>query len=202
MAGDAGRARDPRFPNLDPDVIAGYLNAPSTQVAEVIDGMLSVMPRPRPRHARAAGKLNATLDGPFDRGSDGPGGWVFLPEPELHLGQGPDIVTPDLAGWRRNRFPADAFDDEAPAALTVAPDWVCEVLSPRTEAYDRGAKMRVYRRESVGHVWLVDPALRTLEVFRLEGERYTLIDTWEGDVGVRAEPFDAVELSLAVLWSL
>lgn len=138
MAGDAARARDPRFPNLAPDVVAGYLDAPSTMCAEIIDGALSLMPRPRPRHARAAGKLLASLDGPFDRGGEGPGGWVFLPEPELHLGAGPDIVTPDLAGWHRARFPVAAFDDDAPAALTVAPDWLCEVLSPRTEAYDRG----------------------------------------------------------------
>ena len=202
MAGDAARALDRRFPNLRAEVVDGYLGAPSTCVAEVIDGELSLMPRPRPRHARAAGKLSATLDGPYDRGRDGPGGWVFLPEPELHLGSLPDIVTPDLAGWRRERFPPEAFADDAPAAISVAPDWVCEVLSPRTEAYDRGPKMRVYRREGVAHVWLVDPALQTLEVFRLENGRYALVDTWEGDVAVRAEPFDATDLALGPLWSL
>lgn len=202
MAGDAARAIDPRFPNLRIEVVDGYLRAPSTMVAEVIDGELSLMPRPRPRHARAAGELHGELRSPFDRGRDGPGGWVFLPEPELHLGVLPDIVTPDLAGWHRARFPADAFDDDAPAQISVAPDWVCEVLSPRTEAYDRGPKMRVYRREKVGHVWLVDPALKTLEAFRLDGAHYALIDTWEGDEVVRAEPFDAIELHLAVLWSL
>lgn len=202
MAGDAARPRDPRFPNLAPEVVAGYLDAPSTMCAEIIDGALSLMPRPRPRHARAAGKLLTSLDGPFDRGGEGPGGWVLLPEPELHLGAGPDIVTPDLAGWHRARFPVAAFDDDAPAALTVAPDWLCEVLSPCTEAYDRGPKLRVYRCEGVGHVWLVDPALRTLEVFRLEGARFTLVDTWEGDGPVRAEPFDAVALPLEALWRL
>ena len=61
--------------------------------------------------------------------------------------------------------------------------------------------MRVYRREKVGHYWLADPRLRTLEVYRLDGERYSLLDTWEGDVRVRAEPFDAIELDLALLWA-
>ena len=88
---------DPEFPNLAPEVVEGYRNAPAHLVAEVIDGGLSLMPRPRRRHLRAAGQLHAELDGPFDRGRDGPGGWVFLPEPELHLGPRPDIVIPDLA---------------------------------------------------------------------------------------------------------
>lgn len=189
----------PRFPGLAPEVVEGYLRAPETMVAEVIDGGLSLMPRPRRQHARAAGRLGAWLDGPFDTGP--PGGWLFLPEPELHLGARPDILVPDLAGWRRKRVPADFLADDAPAFVDLAPDWVCEVLSPRTESTDRGAKMRIYRREGVGHVWLVNPALRTLEVWRLAGDLYSLVDTFEGVAAVRAEPFEAVELPLAALWS-
>ncbi len=127
---------------------------------------------------------------------------MFLPEPELHLGSLPDIVTPVLAGWRRERVTVDLLADDAPAHINLTPDWVCEVLSPRTEAYDRGPKMRVYRREKVAHVWLVDPALRTLEAFRLDGSHYALLDTWDGDALMRAEPFDAIELDLAPLWRL
>jgi len=201
MPGDPARALDPRFPNLRPEVVEGYLGAPANTRAEIVDGELSVQPRPRPGHARAAGKLNATLDGPFDRGGDGPGGWILLVEPELHLGPKPDILVPDLAGWHRDRFPTDAFADDAPAHLSIAPDWVCEVLSRRTEARDRGEKMRVYRREQVAHVWLLDPALKTLEVFHLSQGLYALVDTYEGDGDVRAEPFDAIALTLGALWS-
>ncbi len=191
---------DPRFPNLAPEVVAGYLHAPPTMVAEILDGELSLMPRPRPRHSRAAGKLGAQLDGPYDVGP--PGGWVFLPEPELHLGPKPDIVVPDLAGWLRPRFPEDAFEEDAPAHITVAPDWVCEVLSPRTERSDRTRKMRIYRRERVGHIWFVNPAERMLEVYRLSGDLYALVDTFDEESVVRAEPFEAMELNLAALWSL
>ncbi len=199
MAGEP--SLDPRLPNLRPEVVDGYLNAPPNVIAEVLDGELVTMPRPRRQHARAATKLGAALDGPFDAGHDGPGGWVFLGEPELRLGRLPDIVVPDLAGWRRARLPEDFFADDAPAYIELAPDWVCEVLSPSTERDDRGRKMRIYRREAVAHVWLVDPSLQTLEVYRLENGRYSLLDTYEGDAAVRAEPFDAVELSLAALWS-
>jgi Uma2 family endonuclease len=84
--------------------------------------------------------------------------------------------------------------------MTVAPDWLCEVISPSTEQRDRGAKLPIYAREGVRHVWLVDPDVRTLEIFRLEGTRYSLLVTHMGEASVRAEPFDAIELSLRVLW--
>jgi Uma2 family endonuclease len=58
-----------------------------------------------------------------------------LDEPELHLGD--EILVPDLAGWRPERLPA--VPDQA--SLTLAPDWVCEVLSPRTAKRDRTSKL-------------------------------------------------------------
>ena len=193
---------DPRFPNLRADVVAGYLNAPDTMVAEVIDGELSVMPRPRPRHTHAASRFMRRLGGFHDPIGDDPGGWVIFIEPELHLGRKPDIVVPDLAGWRRERVPDDLLDEDSPAAITLAPDWVCEILSESTEAKDRGKKRRIYRREAVRHYWIVDPRDRTLEVYRLDHGRWNELDTHEGDVVIRAEPFDAIELDLSVLWKL
>jgi Uma2 family endonuclease len=196
-------ALDLRFPNLRPEVVEGYLNAPETVTAEVLGGELFVMPRPRRQHARGSGRLGVLLGGPFDLGVGGPGGWVLLPEPELHLGPLPDIVAPDLAGWRRERVPDDFLAPDAAAHIELPPDWVCEVLSERTEAMDRGKKMRLWRREKVAHVWLLSPELRTLEVYALAAqERYSLVDTYEGNARVRAEPFDAVELDLSALWSL
>ncbi len=173
------------------------LRAPAHMVAEVLDGVLHVMPRPRLRHARAASRLGARLDGPFDSGVGGPGGWVLLDEPELHLGPEPDILVPDLAGWRRERMPE--MPDEP--FSTLAPDWVCEVLSPSTEDVDRVDKMPIYAREGVAHLWLLDPGLKTLEVCRLDGRTWRIAGAWKGDAVVRAEPFDAVELDLAALWA-
>jgi Uma2 family endonuclease len=86
------------------------------------------------------------------------------------------------------------------AAFTLAPDWVCEVLSPSTAALDRALKMPVYAREGVRHVWLLDPERRSLEVFRLQETRYTLLVTHAGMAHVRAEPFEAIELELSYLW--
>lgn len=173
------------------------LDAPPHTVAEVIAGTLYTHPRPRTRHARASSRLGDLLGGPFDRGLDGPGGWVILDEPELHLGRDPDIVVPDLAGWRRQTIPE--LPDEP--YLTVRPDWVCEILSPTTERVDRADKIPVYSREGVGHVWLIDPEVRTLEVLRLDGETYRLMQTLRDDSVSRVEPFEAIELELGALWA-
>ena len=170
------------------------LQVPDYQVGEIVDGDLHVSPRPASRHALASSRLGGELSGPFDRGRGGPGGWWILFEPELHLGR--DALVPDLAGWRRTRLPE--FPDTA--AFTLAPDWVCEVVSPSTERLDRAKKMPVYAREQVGHLWLLNPLARTLEIYRLGDGRWVLLSTHEGDAQVRAEPFDAIELDLAALW--
>jgi Uma2 family endonuclease len=171
------------------------LRAPDHVVSEIIGGELLTSPRPASLHARAASNLGGELYGPFDRGRGGPGGWIILDEPELHLGD--DVLVPDLAGWRRERMP------ELPegAAFELAPDWLCEVLSHSTAATDRADKIPIYLRESVSFIWLVDPSARSLEALRLEGEGYRLLGTWRGEARVRVEPFEAFELDLSALWS-
>lgn len=170
------------------------LALPDHVVGELIDGELYVSPRPAPRHVVASSALGAEIWGPYHGGRGGPGGWWILDEPELHFG--PDVVVPDLAGWRRAHMPA--VPDTA--YFTVAPDWVCEVLSPSTSRLDRATKLRVYAREGVAHAWLLDPLQRTLEVLRLERSRWVILSVRSNDDVVRAEPFDATELSLKLLW--
>jgi Uma2 family endonuclease len=172
------------------------LAAPEHLVAELVHGVLHTQPRPAFPHARASTRLGTELGGPFDRGKGGPGGWIILDEPELHLGE--DILVPDLGGWRRSRMARVPMEA---AFTTLAPDWICEVVSPGTQAFDRGDKLDVYAREGVAHAWLVDPLAKLLEVLRLEGERWVRVATWTGDALVRAEPFDAIELELGALWA-
>ncbi len=172
------------------------LDAPPGQVAEVVDGLLYLFPRPAKPHAAATSALGEELGPAFKRGRGGPGGWILLDEPELHLVD--DILVPDMAGWRRERMPV--MTNELPY-FDLAPDWVCEVLSDSTRKLDRVKKVPIYARSGVRNVWLVDPIARTLEVLRLEREKYMIMATHADDARVRAEPFDAVELDLAVLWA-
>jgi Uma2 family endonuclease len=176
---------------------------PANKVAELIRGTLHVMPRPALRHARASSRLGIKLGGPFDLGEGGPGGWWMLDEPELHFPDPTapgekDALVPDLAGWRRERVPVmpDA------AFCTIAPDWICEVLSKSTEAMDREEKMPIYAREGVRHAWLVDPIARTLEVYTLdEGGIWGEPVRHGGAEVVRAAPFEAIGLDLSDLWT-
>jgi len=170
------------------------LKLPENLVGELIDGELFASPRPASPHAHATKVMTIDLGGPFDRSPSGPGGWWFLVEPELHFGK--NVVVPDLAAWRRERMPTMP----SVSAFELAPDWVCEVISPSTGRIDRGKKMRVYARAKVAHLWIVDPLARTVENYRLENERWLLLDTYEGEGRVRAEPFDAIELDLAGWW--
>lgn len=168
---------------------------PENRVGEIIHGELSVSPRPAAIHARASSRLGADLIGPFDRGKGGPGGWIILDEPELHIvGQ---VLVPDIAGWRRERMP------QLPkvAAFELAPDWICEVLSESTAGGDRSLKMPLYAQAQVQHLWLVDPLVKTVEVYNLEGLSWRVVATYQGSAKVRAPPFEAVELDLEALWA-
>jgi Uma2 family endonuclease len=167
---------------------------PEHVVGEIIDGTLYAWPRPRPRHGIAAAQITADLTVPFGRGHGGPGGWWIVFEPELHLDR--HVLVPDLAGWRRERLPV--IPDTV--GITVAPDWVCEILSPTTARIDRKRKKEIYAEHGVAHLWLVDPVVRTLETYRLEGGRWVDGGTFVDDDVARVAPFDAIELRLADWW--
>jgi Uma2 family endonuclease len=177
------------------DVYADFLALPEHVVGEIIGGELIVTPRPAPRHAVAASVLGGELGPPYHGGRGGPGGWWILDEPELHLGS--DVLVPDLAGWRRERMPVIPET----AYFALAPDWICEVISPGTARLDRQRKLAVYARESVSHAWLVDPLERTLEVLRLDGGQWRIVAVHGGDDEVRAEPFEGTSIVLSRLWA-
>ena len=173
------------------------LALPENLTGEIIGGVLYAQPRPTGRHAMAESGLGATLLPPFQRGKEGPGGWWILDEPEIHFSRDIVVAVPDLAGWRRERMP------EIPEShrFEVAPDWVCEILSPSTAGKDRIKKLPLYARYQVAYAWLLDPLARTLEAYALRNEGWLLIATLEGDDSVCVPPFDAITFSLAELWA-
>ncbi len=170
------------------------LAVPDHLVAEIVNGELITSPRPSIPHAGATSALGGHLSGPFQFGWGGPGGWWILFAPELRLDE--HVLVPDLAGWRRKRLPRLP---DAPA-MELPPDWLCEVISPSTGRLDRVRKLPIYALAGVQHLWLVDPSQRTLEVYRLEGERWLLVSTHGDDEVVRAEPFDTIQIDLVLLW--
>lgn len=171
------------------------LALPEHVKGEIIAGELFVSPRPASPHIQVAAVLGMDLGAPFQRGKGGPGGWWILPEPELHLGA--HVLVPDLAGWTVARMPSPPRDV---GFYTLAPDWICEITSPRTAATDRVRKLPIYGEEGIKYAWLVNPIDRTIEAFVREGTRWILSGTFAGDEPACIEPFDAVPLDLAALW--
>jgi Uma2 family endonuclease len=185
--------------------IARHLGRPATMAdlealppdvkGEIIDGELYVQPRPRARHSRAATTIATELQGPYDFGRGGPGGWWILIEPGIELESSPEF-SPDVAGWRRERLP----ELPDPDPLRLAPDWVCEVLSPGTRGYDLLKKRPFYARMGVAWLWYVDVEARTVTVSRLTGGTWMEVAVQGENERVRLQPFGEIELDLALWW--
>jgi hypothetical protein len=183
----------PRVPPFDRRATYDdLLDLPDRVVAEILDGELHASPRPAPHVAAAAVTLGRMLFRP-PGGNAAPRSWEILAEPELHLGA--DILVPRLAGWRESRLPN--LPDTA--YFSVPPDWVCETTSSGTAAF-RARKMAIYAGERVSHAWLVDPVARTIEARRLENGRWTSVATHIGNETVHLEPFETIDVRLALLW--
>lgn len=171
-----------------------YQALPEGTRAELVGGVVRVLPHRRPRHVRVLSVLGARLLRSHGWDSDdGPGGWVIFDEPELRLGD--EIRAPDLAGWRLERY-----EEPEDNPIELVPDWICEVLSPSTARTDRIEKMPLYAAHGVHYLWIIDPSMRTLEVYRREGELWVVSSTHGDETDARPEPFADAPLDLSALW--
>ncbi|HKR64890.1 MAG TPA: Uma2 family endonuclease [Thermoanaerobaculia bacterium] len=168
---------------------------PENMVAELIEGDLYASPRPAGPHTVAASSLGALLMPPFQFGKGGgPGGWWILDEPEVHFAH--DVLVPDLGGWRRERMPEIPRDH----IFSIAPDWVCEVISPSSKRVDRMRKMPIYARNGVSYAWILDPLEHLLEVRRQHEGQWVLVADYGDGEPVRVAPFEEVEIDLSLIW--
>jgi Uma2 family endonuclease len=168
------------------------------RAVEIIDGELVEKAMPSPAHGSAQLAVGAQLFLPFNRrsGGGGPGGWWLMTEVEVHY-EDRQVYRHDLVGWRH----ATCSTRPSEIPVRVRPDWVCEILSPSNAGNDLVKKLRTLQRHAVPHYWLVDPENRTLTVLRWTVDGYLTALT-AGDVEVvRAEPFEAIELRLELLFA-
>lgn len=167
---------------------------PPNMVGEILFGNLVTHPRPTPRHGAAASALGGVVGSPFQFGNGGPGGWIFIVEPEIHFG--PHVVVPDIAGWRLENSAGIAEK----AYIEKAPDWLCEVLSPSTERYDRHEKQRIYATYGVDHIWHVNPITKLLEIYERQERGWLLTHSFQDQDLVSAPPFESLAFNLGLLW--
>ena len=170
---------------------------PETQrFHELIAGELIEKAAPSGEHGTAQAGIVGTLHPSFQRppGRGSPGGWWFATEVEFLLDG--DVARPDVAGWRRERCP----DKPKGTPIRLRPDWICEVVSPSHPTDDTVKKLRLYHRVAVPHYWLVDPRDVTLTVMRWSEPGYITVTRAERDELVRAEPFEAIDFRVGVLF--
>ena len=172
------------------------IDAPENMVAELIDGELHLMSRPAPAHGHANFTLGRILGQHFTQGMDGPGGWLMMAEPELHLIRDTRVLVPDLAGWKLETMP-EFPESHRDAAM---PDWVCEILSPSTSKVDLDVKAPLYAQAGIGHLWFIDPIAKTLQAFELRKGKWAQIADLKDADTVCVPPFDAIDFDLSDLW--
>ena len=158
---------------------------------EIIEGEIVVAPRPELIHGRAQSALCAFIAGPYDLNSDEESGWWIGVEPEVQLTTH-NVVIPDLFGWRRRRMPT--MPKGRP--IRLAPDWVCEILSPSNASHDRITKADLYLRAGVQYLWLVDPDGGSIECYQASDKGWVRLGAWLGDEAPKIAPFDEVALPL------
>lgn len=179
-----------------PATLADLENLPDSWRGEIIDDELYAFPRPSFPHMHIKGSVFHDLRGPFEMGRGGPGGWWLVAEPGIWHARSPDF-SPDVAGWRKPRMPSPPRK----GPITVVPDWICEVLSPKTYSYDLRVKRRFYAEIGVAYLWYIEPVDRLLTVSRLHEGRWMELGVHGPDEKIRAEPFQEVELDLATWWA-
>ena len=163
---------------------------------EVIDGELVEKGAASGEHGGTQADLVSALNSRFSRRPGGrwPGGWWFALEVEIVFAPN-QIFRPDVVGWRRERAPQRPTGHP----ITLLPDWIGEVLSTN-RSNDLIKKKRVYHQCQIPHYWILDPAEETLAVHRWGPDGYIEVLAALRAERLRAEPFDAVELSVGVLF--
>lgn len=137
------------------------------QKAEFINGAIIVQSPAKFRHISASDNLLILLKTYVLRHSLG-----FVGHEKLLVTLTRNDYEPDICFWR-----AEVAQTFAPDQMKFpAPDFIVEVLSPSTEAIDRGIKAEDYALHGVAEYWLVDPEQAFVEQYALRGEVYELVN--------------------------
>lgn len=159
---------------------------------EVVDGELQMTPAASWGHQVSSSRLHVLIGGWVTR--HGLGEVVSAP---VGVVLAEDVaVQPDLVYVSRER--AGIVSERG---VEGAPDLVVEVLSPGTRSRDRGLKMRTYAAAGIPNYWILDPASRTLEEYRLGQQGYGPATTYGAGAIFRPELFPGLEIPIDDLWA-
>jgi len=157
-------------------------------IYEVIEGELYMSPAPLTIHQRCKLKFAATF---LSFAEDHDAGMVLDAPTDVLLPGLANPVQPDVIFVAKERL--DIVKDER---VEGAPDIVVEVLSPSNWFLDRREKFKIYAKAGVREYWIVDPKLRTIELYNLRGSAYALIGKYGVGESVRSEVLAGFEITV------
>jgi Uma2 family endonuclease len=164
--------------------------------AEVINGQLETSAaKPNFGHRRVTLAMSSEIGSRFRKEDDS--GWIIEIEPDVQFG--PHILSPDLAGWKKERR---GNPNPLESLVTIIPDWACEILSPSSGRRDRVEKFKIYQEHGVTYYWIIDPINQTLEAFVNDttSKNWKRLGAWGGNEKARIEPFNDLEIDLSSFW--
>jgi Uma2 family endonuclease len=158
---------------------------------EIIDGELYVTPSPVNYHQKILFNLTLAL-GKFLE--DHPTGELRFAPLDVILGEH-DVVEPDLL------FVLNEHRDILQDWVRGVPDLVIEILSPSTEARDRGIKLKAYARYGVGEYWIVDPNAQVIEIYRRVTEGFHVAVTCTKGMTIETPLLPGFSLTVATVFN-
>ncbi len=158
---------------------------------ELVRGEVHLTPSPTTKHQIILARLHASLEGYISRTH--PGRVLFAP---LDVRLSPDTaLQPDLI-YVANANAAIIQEDY----IRGTPDLVVEILSPSTTAHDRATKSPLYAEAGVGEMWIIDPQAKTVEILKLQGNKYLVEAALAGSRALTSTCFPGWELPLPDLF--
>jgi Uma2 family endonuclease len=157
---------------------------------ELVDGEVKVSPSPEPRHSFTDRRLTTILGSYIDDNDLG----ALFGDVDTIFGEH-DVRRPDLIYFAKSRL--HLIGEKA---MQGPPDLCVEIISPSSKTTDRKQKFKQYEKGKVAHYWIVDPASKSIEGYKLAGGKYRLTGQGKNNDVVRLPPFQDLEIPLGRLW--
>ncbi len=151
---------------------------------EIIEGVKYMAPAASPNHGTIINRLFLAFAKYADEHPNSIG--VFTDNIEIRLDKN-NVIRPDLS------VVCNPLIVQIDKALFGVPDLAVEVLSPSTAKRDRGAKMNIYESNGTREYWIVEPILKTIEVYHLIDGRFELDEVYRDYTSEALEELDDEE---------
>lgn len=171
-----------------------YKLLPEGSPYQLIEGKLVMTPAPNPFHQIISANLFKTIS----KFTDEKGAGLTLYSPvDIYLDE-ENAFQPDIVFISKHR--RDIIKDDG---IHGAPELVVEILSPSTAYYDIKKKYKIYERSGVKEYWIVDPEMKSVEIYALGAQgAFTLTTTLTEKGAAKSGILTGLEMSLEEIFHI